>query len=148
MHLCGRERNGRGLLLDLRLLKIRLGRLRLHLGQQLVGLARLLLEDRLQLGELDLHLRDRRVRLAQLDHAAFEPLACGAHLDALGAQHARVEREQLEERLWRHVPAGKWTGRRGEHLHARGPSSSRNDLGVTYERRRCSSKKTFAISRT
>ena len=105
MHLCGRERNGRGLLLNLRLLNIRLGRLRLHLGQQQVGLARLLLEDRLQLGELDLHLRDRRVRLAQLDHAAFEPLACGAHLDALGAQHARVEREQLEERLGRHVRA-------------------------------------------
>ena len=105
MHLCGRERNGRGLLLNLRLLNIRLGRLRLHLGQQLVGLARLLLEDRLQLGELDLHLRDRRVRLAQLDHAAFEPLACGAHLDALGAQHARVEREQLEERFGRHVRA-------------------------------------------
>ena len=105
MHLCGRERNGRGLLLDLSLLKIRLGRLRLHLGQQLVGLARLLLEDRLQLRELDLHLRDRRVRLAQLDDAAFEPLACGAHLDALGAQHARVEREQLEERLGRYVRA-------------------------------------------
>ena len=105
LHLVGDLLDGRLILGHLGFGLVGLDAVLVHLDDHHLSLLGLALELGLQRRERLLHAVDHRVRLGQLFDADLEALDAHVHDAALDVELAQVERDQLEERLGRHVEA-------------------------------------------